>query len=820
MNLFEEQLQLEKQSRRLGGERFKRIVLGATKDQAWMRLPSSRSIVREAVGLVSDELTKLIKSKYGFSKGMRNVGVSLMGSIGIDPREASYIALAIVMDSIVLKNSHSDTCFKIGKAIEDQARFLVFKKAYPHWFNKIKTHQQQSRKPSWKIRDVLHNQARKKAGIEWDLWGAKERMKVGAVMVEIIIRQTALVQKSLQTIKGKKFHYLVANEATIAWLEEMNKRHEYLSQIYMPCVLKPNEWSDVIGGGYWSGWLKGVNAVKVKNRRLLPEISESESMDTFYGALNLCQGSSFSLNIPVLKVMKTLKDSDATTQGIPVVRDAQIPPMPQSIEGIRRRDMNESQIKIYQDWAQMAGGIHRSNERQTSKRIQFIRTLMMADQFLKYKEFWFVWQADFRGRLYPCFSFLSPQGPDYSRSLLKSSLGLPLVDDNQVEALAVHGANMYGFDKVSLEERYGWVLANEADIIRVAQDPIGFDWWQEASEPWGFLAFCFEWFGFVKRGKGFISSLFVQTDGSQNGIQHYAALLRHEDTARAVNLIPQDKPEDLYQRVADRVAELIKLENHHYAREWEKSGLLTRKLGKKPTMVYPYGGTLFSTKAYIKDYITQEILDKGKAYPFDGGKLQGTDTFGPASYIGPFVKKAIDEVVVAAAEGMKYFQKVSKKIADEGHHLRWTSPSGFDCLQYYPEYRSKRIKTELYGNTIKMRYTEEQDGRVESPKVRQSTPPNVIHSFDAAHLHLTLKKARELGLTQVNCVHDSYGAVASQAPLLNRILREAFVEMYTEDVLGDWHDQMKSFGVSDLPDPPAYGNLDVSQVKDSDFFFC
>ena len=128
MNLFEEQLQLEKQSRRLGGERFKRIVLGATKDQAWMRLPSSRSIVREAVGLVSDELTKLITSKYGFSKGMRNVGVSLMGSIGIDPREASYIALAIVMDSIVLKNSHSDTCFKIGKAIEDQARFLVFKK--------------------------------------------------------------------------------------------------------------------------------------------------------------------------------------------------------------------------------------------------------------------------------------------------------------------------------------------------------------------------------------------------------------------------------------------------------------------------------------------------------------------------------------------------------------------------------------------------------------------------------------------------------------------------------------------------------------------
>ena len=336
MNLFDEQLELEKQSRRLGGERFKRIVLGATRDQAWMRLPSSRSIVREAVGLVSDELTQLITAKYGHGKGVQNIGVALIGSIGVDPREASYIALAIVMDSIVLKNSHSDTSFKIGKAIEDQARFLVFKKAYPHWFQKIKTHQQQSRKPSWKIRDVLHSQAMKKAGIKWDIWGAKERMKVGSVMIEIIIRQTALVQKSIQTIKGKKFHYLTANPATITWLEEMNKRHEYLSQIYMPCVLRPNEWSDIEGGGYWSGWLKGVSAVKVKNRKILPDLSESPNMDTFYGALNLCQSSSFCLNIPVLKVMKALKDSNAKTNGIPVVRDAEIPIMPPSIEGIRR----------------------------------------------------------------------------------------------------------------------------------------------------------------------------------------------------------------------------------------------------------------------------------------------------------------------------------------------------------------------------------------------------------------------------------------------------------------------------------------------------
>jgi DNA-directed RNA polymerase len=55
-----------------------------------------------------------------------------------------------------------------------------------------------------------------------------------------------------------------------------------------------------------------------------------------------------------------------------------------------------------------------------------------------------------------------------------------------------------------------------------------------------------------------VSGLPVAQDGSCNGLQHFSALLRDEIGGKAVNLIPGDVPEDVYQRIADKV--LSKLE--------------------------------------------------------------------------------------------------------------------------------------------------------------------------------------------------------------------------------------------------------------------
>lgn len=50
----------------------------------------------------------------------------------------------------------------------------------------------------------------------------------------------------------------------------------------------------------------------------------------------------------------------------------------------------------------------------------------------------------------------------------------------------------------------------------------------------------------------YISHLPVHQDGSCNGLQHYAALGRDFQGGQVVNLLPSEKPQDVYSAVAER----------------------------------------------------------------------------------------------------------------------------------------------------------------------------------------------------------------------------------------------------------------------------
>ena len=53
----------------------------------------------------------------------------------------------------------------------------------------------------------------------------------------------------------------------------------------------------------------------------------------------------------------------------------------------------------------------------------------------------------------------------------------------------------------------------------------------------------------------------IALDGTCNGLQHYAAMLRDEVGGKAVNLVPSDKPSDVYGDVAkivrDKLSDLM-----------------------------------------------------------------------------------------------------------------------------------------------------------------------------------------------------------------------------------------------------------------------
>ena len=69
-------------------------------------------------------------------------------------------------------------------------------------------------------------------------------------------------------------------------------------------------------------------------------------------------------------------------------------------------------------------------------------------------------------------------------------------------------------------------------------------------------------------------------------------------------------------------------------------------------------------------------------------------------------------------------------------------------------------------------------------------------------------------------IHDSYGTHANKTPMLAKLLREAFVDIYVKnDVLGDFRKAALEV-LDEVPEPPEQGNLNIYEVLNSPYFFC
>lgn len=68
-------------------------------------------------------------------------------------------------------------------------------------------------------------------------------------------------------------------------------------------------------------------------------------------------------------------------------------------------------------------------------------------------------------------------------------------------------------------------------------------------------------------------------------------------------------------------------------------------------------------------------------------------------------------------------------------------------------------------------------------KQLQAFPPNFIHSLDASHMILSALECDEKGLTFA-AVHDSFWTHAADVDVMNDVLRDAFIRIHSEDVIG------------------------------------
>ena len=403
--------------------------------------------------------------------------------------------------------------------------------------------------------------------------------------------------------------------------------------------------------------------------------------------------------------------------------------------------------------------------------------------------------------------------------MLSFSKGKAITKENRGDFwLAVHGANMYGNDKISLTDRVQWVKDNEDWIIKCVDDPFTNRQWEDASNAFQFLAWAEEWKRFKAEGDGFVSNIVVNVDGSCNGLQIYSLMLRDKKAGELVNLLPSDKPKDIYQLVANSVIE--KLKEHAkvgrpYAQQWLDYGV-KRSTTKRSIMTICYGSTRYSCTDFVVEDLTKR-KDKGEMHPFTD------DMFKPASYLASIIWDSIGDNLKSARVGMKFLQDIARVVSKLQLPIHWVTPVGFPVYQSYPEMKSKRVKAMLMGEVIKPRINVEDD-KTDRLRMSNGVAPNLVHSVDSAAMIETVNIALDNGIENFCNVHDSFGTTAADVEVLNKSLREAFIQMFTDnDILANFRDdvlkQLPEEYKTKLPEVPQKGDLDINELRKSEFFF-
>jgi DNA-directed RNA polymerase len=497
-----------------------------------------------------------------------------------------------------------------------------------------------------KVQEELKNLS--KSTIEgFEVWDTKKRAKVGQILLELLLTSEVrtegmeglffsdlFLDRSERKFSGKGFTVkktLDISEAGLLWLD---KNEEYLSTFsisYLPTVIPPRNWVNLDEGGYYSEDVaRQVKSVKFKTNlgeRVTRDLFRKypEGFEILFETLNSLQSTPFRVNEYVWDAINWVNESktDLDCKGVPHYRNGWeevlgkekaeeysfIRKFKETDEDGRMTEEYKQVLKdferscveddvpdddVWKSFKKMKSEASKFSRAEKSKKILIKNTLKDAKMFFG-KDIFFVFNADYRGRIYPVASQFNPQGSDVSKGLFSFAREVQVTDVKAIDEIAKAIAGNYGVDKVSLKDRIMWTELHTKEILECAEDFKKTDFWMKADKPYLFLLSCLEWKKVIDaRDSGdplnFKTNLPIAFDGSINGVQHFSALFRDPIGATAVNLTDGETPTDAYKEVSDKALENCKKRNNSMDK-------LVVNLNNK------LGGTLFSRAASKRSVI-------------------------------------------------------------------------------------------------------------------------------------------------------------------------------------------------------------------------
>ena len=819
-DLYLTQEALEKESRALTIQRFEAQLTERKQKEEESATYYGAPLMKRAIEPMAEAIAAKIEEAESGRSGPRMTAIPTLKQF--DPKVIAFFTAKTVIDKLTSRTNKLQTvAVQIGKNLEDELRYQSFQNQHPWLFQKLMT-------------EIDTTRARKRQNLvsaynrycdAWSGWSDQTYLHTGMLLIDLFQQVTGFIEVvDKREEKNKTYKIVVPSAEVINFIEKNFDAAQMLNPVYLPMVVPPADWEGPRGGGYLTIHSKQLTLVKTKNRNYLEELEGMpEQMAPVYEAINHIQRTPWKVNEFVLAAFQIIHDRGLATAGLPSGEDLPVPPSP-LVKDQDSKTLTDVQKEQFKAWKKAATAVYDENIRIKSKRLMTSKIRMIAEKFSVYESIYFPHTMDFRGRIYPAPMYLNPQGNSLAKGLLQFADGKPLGTNEAACELAIHGANCYGYDKASMQERVDWVVEHQDQILQAGTDPMVDLWWaKEADDPWSFLAFCREWVGYCEHGYDHVSYIPIAKDGSCSGLQHFSAALRDPEGGSAVNLIPTDRPADIYQTVIDKTIAKVQADLTHsgekdIAQAWLDYGM-SRKTAKRTTMTRVYGSTLYSARAFVQEYIMDTDAKRRQEDPDYISPLKERE-FQAAVYLAKHVWSSINETVIAAKDGMDWLQECARELAAENLPIVWTTIDGFPVMQNYPDMAKRRVKTKFGDQLVYLTVQEAIKDKLDRRRQGNGISPNWVHANDGCHLRMTVNLAAFNGVTHFAMIHDSFGCHAADVEMLGACLRETFVELYVDnDPLLRFKEEGEALVGKELPALPEKGELDVTQVRDSEFFF-
>ena len=638
--------------------------------------------------------------------------------------------------------------------------------------------------------------------LDHSIWSQQMRVEIGGRLLYML---TAVCKTAFTTVRIKvpnaPVHrdYPMICEDVAHEIADTDDALSWLSPQYLPTLIPPRPWAIrkgvAIGGFHYLRHPMVVTQQDDYPLNLIPpQMTE---------AMNAIQRVPCRINEELLDEMHWAIENNYDAV-LPAETEKELPEMLPDDEWVAldpdaRRALRERRADI-----------RTGNITSKSQRVIMHQAMAAAHTMRNYREMYFPYYADFRGRVYPMGGPINPQGDKALRALIEFANPKRL-GPSGLKWLMYATASAWGMDKASRSEQEQWAISHIETIRAVAGNPFGLsvEFWENCDEPWLFLAAAKDLDRALdtEQPEGYRSRLPVFIDGTCNGIQHMSAMLRDRRGGEATNLVPSDKRHDIYMIVCERVLQDLAMAVEAGVATEEERCLherVTRAWCKRAVMCTPYGVTAYG----ISGFLLKERHLRGFGMP----------EYKLAKTLAGLLRQEIDNVVIASQYVKNWLSACAEIISQHRPTIWWSTPSGYMVRQEYRKPRLKQIDTLFGTGARRIRLWTPDENYRGSPLPKKQAlgiTPNLVHSFDADHMRSTVLAFGGDILTQ----HDCFGTHASKMDALKATVLETFVAQYRTNHLERLAAEFAKQTSQPLPRPPELGQLNIEAIRECDYAF-